>query len=361
MDLKTKIKNILGIKEGYYTCTKNKIKYAFSIFNKNKIIKYQGKKKAILTITPTHGNLGDHAIAYAAEKYIKDNFKEYEFIELNMFEIYKYGKALKTIVTEEDIIFTIGGGNMNNHYIIEEETRRFIINTFKGIPIVSLPQTISFTKDENGQRELNKTKDIYNSNENLSVVAREDISFKTMKNEFNKVNVLKNPDMVLYLENLDLKKCIERKYIMVCLRNDLEGYIKPKERENIINTLSKSYDNVIVFDTVIDRDVDKVSREKELKNMWYKFFQSRVVITDRLHGMIFCVITKTPCIVIRTFDHKVVESYKWFKELNYIKLTEDYSSDNLINLYEELMLIQQKTCTNFKNDYFKGLREKLNL
>ncbi|MFB8735822.1 polysaccharide pyruvyl transferase family protein [Bacillus sp. SL00103] len=37
------------------------------------------------------------------------------------------------------------------------------------------------------------------------------------------------------------------------------------------------------------------------------YVKAQVVVTDRLHGMIFCAITKTPCVVLRSFDHKVME------------------------------------------------------
>lgn len=45
---------------------------------------------------------------------------------------------------------------------------------------------------------------------------------------------------------------------------------------------------------------------------------SQIVITDRLHGMIFAAITETPCVVFGNFNHKISESYKWLKELKYI-------------------------------------------
>ena len=43
----------------------------------------------------------------------------------------------------------------------------------------------------------------------------------------------------------------------------------------------------------------------------FKDFQkSELVITDRLHGMIFCYITKTPCIVMPNNNHKILMTYE---------------------------------------------------
>ena len=50
-----------------------------------------------------------------------------------------------------------------------------------------------------------------------------------------------------------------------------------------------------------------------------EFRHARLVITDRLHGMIFAVITGTPCIVIDSKSPKVRGCYEWIKQLDYIK------------------------------------------
>ncbi|GIM33805.1 polysaccharide pyruvyl transferase family protein [Paraclostridium bifermentans] len=360
MSIKEITKNIFKIETGTASRIKNKINLVMSNRYSKKFKVYEGKKKAILTLTPTHGNLGDHAIAEASYRYIKESFKEYELIELDIFEVYKYAKPLRNIITEDDIVFTIGGGNMNNYYKIEEESRRFIIDTFKTAKIVSLPQTISFSNDNNGKIELEKTKKIYNSNKDLRIVARENKSFEIMKKEFTNCKIIKSPDMVLYLENLN-SNLNNRKNIMICLRDDLEGFISKNKRTEIINSIEKKYKHIDVCDTVINKNVDKHTRGLELNKIWNKFSNSKVVITDRLHGMIFCVITKTPCIVLRTFDHKLTESYRWFKELNFIKFIEDHSIDNIISIINQLENIENIENTKYREEHFKKFRQLLDL
>ncbi len=51
-------------------------------------------------------------------------------------------------------------------------------------------------------------------------------------------------------------------------------------------------------DTVINKNVSKRTRDEELRKKWDQFSKSGLVITDRLHGMIFAAITGTPCIAI---------------------------------------------------------------
>lgn len=38
-----------------------------------------------------------------------------------------------------------------------------------------------------------------------------------------------------------------------------------------------------------------------------KFAKSKVIVTDRLHGLIFALITNTPCIVISSYNQKLKE------------------------------------------------------
>ena len=67
-------------------------------------------------------------------------------------------------------------------------------------------------------------------------------------------------------------------------------------------------------------------REFELNKIWTAFKKSKVVVTDRLHGMIFCAITKTPCVAIDNSNHKISGVYDaWLKDIGYIKMIKDYN------------------------------------
>lgn len=340
-NLKIKMAEILFLKYG------KKFKY----FNgENKIEEFENiknKKKIILTLTPNHGNLGDHAIAYASENFIKENFSEYEFIELDMDEIYEKGKALKNVLCKGDIIMILGGGNMGDLYKHEEWTRRFIINTFRGIKIISLPQTICFSETNKGKNEFNKTKRIYNKNKNLKLVAREKISFDIMKKSFGEDRVRFYPDMVLSLDKRNLSK--KREGILICLRNDKEGIFKDDFKKNLRVALEDQYFKVELSDTVIDKNIDKYSRNEELDKIWRKISSSEVVITDRLHGMIFCAITNTPCIVLKTYNHKVREAYKWLENQENIKLIEDLNINSIIKNIE--LVKNRSNSINFEKEF----------
>ena len=335
----------------------NKIKYIISFRYYNLFKKYKNKKKIIYTLVPTHGNMGDQAIALATINYLEENFGDYDIVQIYREETYRYLKAIKKIINKDDVIILHGGGNLGNLYPVEERDRRFIIQHLRKNKIISMTQTMNFSKDSFGKDELNKSRKIYNANENLTIIAREKHSYKLMKENFNS-NIILNPDIVFYLNNkIDCNK-FERTNIMTCLRNDKESVIG-SNKEKLITDLKRNYGQVVEFDTVINKTVTKEEREKELNKMFDKFLKSKVVITDRLHGMVFCAITKTPCIVTKSLDHKVTGIYQWIKDLNYIRLVESIEFENIQPIIEELSSIKEKNDINFKEMYFDKLTSTL--
>ena len=64
-------------------------------------------------------------------------------------------------------------------------------------------------------------------------------------------------------------------------------------------------------------------RNKIIINKLNQFKSSKIVITARLHGMIFSALTEIPCIVFFNNNHKVIGVYQWIKELPYIQLVEN--------------------------------------
>ncbi|MFX0112804.1 polysaccharide pyruvyl transferase family protein, partial [Bacillus pumilus] len=75
--------------------------------------------------------------------------------------------------------------------------------------------------------------------------------------------------------------------------------------------------------TTIGKRGDRTTRLDELSTLWTELSKAPVVVTDRLHGMIFCAITQTPCVVLRSFDHKVMEGYEWVAHLPFLTLLKD--------------------------------------
>ena len=275
-------------------------------------------KKVILIGVPRHNNLGDNAIAMAEEKFIKENLTDYKYYEVEEENVDEQLKEIKQNINNEDIILYHGGGNIGDEYLYVEEERRNLIKAFPNNLIIILPQTIYF-KDK---KELEKSKEIYGKHPNLVLCAREDTSYNVMKKEFKHNKVIFVPDIVTYLN--ETKKGEDRSGLLCIFRNDIEIKMTTEEKQ-IIKMLSKKYFGKIEYDdTAVGNPIPTSELRKEkLEKMFDKYRRAELVITDRLHGMIFAAITSTPCIALSNYNHKVKDTAKYLNYLGYIRYVEN--------------------------------------
>lgn len=108
------------------------------------------------------------------------------------------------------------------------------------------------------------------------------------------------------------------------MRNDCEKTIT-KEQEQEIRDQAKILFNIDVYDTdtIVPGGVTVDGREDALNAKLSEFSSVKLVITDRLHGILFCAITGTQCIVINSRSPKVRGCYEWIEHLDYICLVDD--------------------------------------
>ena len=181
----------------------------------------------------------------------------------------------------------------------------------------------------------------------MIICARESKSEEIYKKLFpNKV--ILTPDIVFSLK-YDNK--FKREGMSLMLRDDGEKGLKNEEEPELIQKLLKIYGNVLISDTCI-KNFKYENRYELLFKKIDEIASKKLVITDRLHGMIFCYITKTPCIVMPNNNHKILMTYEnWLKDCNYIKLIRKFSFDEIIKNIEVL---------NSSDDFFfsKNINEK---
>ena len=115
--------------------------------------------------------------------------------------------------------------------MFDENIRRDAIERFPNNKIILFPQTIYFTKDDKGNKELELSKKIYNNHKNLILVAREKVSYELMRKDFNKCKIIITPDIVLYLN--ECANRINRSGALFCLRSDLESKINYDNKQCI--------------------------------------------------------------------------------------------------------------------------------
>jgi len=293
-------------------------------------------KKIFVFLAGFYQNLGDIAITYAQIRFLQNINPDAAVIVIPCEETFSAIPMIKQIVKRDDLITLIGGGNMGDLYIQLETGRREVIRNFPKQRIISFPQTAYFTDNKYGKRELSKSRKIYNNHHNLKLFAREAESYERMQQYFSKCDVELVPDIVLSLDKSKPK--MERKGILVCLRNDKEQSISASFRNQIMNEIKKAFSKVTITDTTeVDlKDCLPDTYEATLEHFLMKVKTSRVVLTDRLHCMIFCSITETPCVVLDNSNHKVCGVYEeWLSNCNFINVCNTHDIKRIITMLHE--------------------------
>lgn len=288
------------------------------IFDLVKIFKNRNSIKCYLLDTPVHGNLGDQAIAIAERQvFLRYNVsvKEIRATKLN-----KKERIYSKVISKDKCIFVQGGGFLGNLWTEEEERFRNILKYFKNHKIVVLPQTITFdSKTQENQIYLKESQIFYSNHKNLIVFVREHNSFIFMKEYFPKVKSVLVPDMVTLLH-----KSIEdfdRSGVLLCVRSDKEKSLSDQDIDIIEKYVNDVYidEKIEYTDTVLNYRISEANRDCEVRKKLEQFARSKIVITDRLHGMIFAAVTGTPCVALNNSNGKIGNVYEWIKEIKYIK------------------------------------------
>lgn len=278
------------------------------------------KKKNIYLIgTPEFGNLGDHMISEVELEILHMVYPKGLIHEVTMDEYWKKKEELKNKITEQDVLIFHGGGNIENLWPKSEYIRRDAFSIWKNQKKVIMPQSIFFSNDMEGERELLETKKAY-SVPNLLLCCRDKISYQLAGKQFPCESIYV-PDTVLFHKPQE-EKTISRNGVILCLRTDKEKKLTKQDENKIAEILGKKYGKIVELDTVGDKKTKK-TRQEGLRKFFDQICRAEIVVTDRLHGMIFCALTGTPCIALDNSYQKVFGGYQWLESLEYIQYIKD--------------------------------------
>lgn len=315
----------------------------FLYISRIKLMLFCKKYKKIIWLLGTahYNNIGDLAISLATKQFLKDNFNSYTIFEVRLSDYDIYKKALCKYIKKADIIILQGGGNLGINYFTAEFNRREIMTQFSNNPIILFPSTIDYGDSSDGQKELCNSEKIYNNCSRLTLIAREEKTYYKFK-EIYKCHIILQPDIVFYLKYDKLQK--RNNKIGLCLRDDLENNTESIDYSNILERYECDY-----FDNICKKkNIAIHERKRIVYNKLDEISKYSLVITDRLHTMIFCYLTKTPCIAINNSNGKIKGVYeKWLKECNYIYLYKKYDKIELLT----------KSFINMKCDYKKNIHD----
>lgn len=288
-----------------------------------------------------YNNIGDVFIRIAQEEYLKKIFPDKNIVTISYSDTYKYMKSIQRNSTVNTIITLTGGGDTDDLYTGLEIARNTIIQRLKNssCKIVGFPQTIDYSKTKRGNYYLKKTCRAYSNNPNFVFTAREKMSLESAR-IFKKTKLILTPDIVMSLDYSN--RHLKRSGIGMLLRSDEEKKLSAEFQTEMIKQLKMNYEVSVNDMTVNQFDSSLLYQYAEEKANYV--LGKEVVITDRLHGMILCYITNTPCIVFKSSNHKITEVYKnWLKDnQNFVVLLETKDIDEVLGEIDRMKNIACK-------------------
>lgn len=278
-------------------------------------------RRFILVQTPEHGNLGDHAIAMAERRFLRRYFPDVPVAELPGFAFSCAAQAYRSLLDpRRDTILITGGGFAGSLWQQEEKNIQSVLRALKGFRIVMMPQTLYYEQENEAQARRSRRG--YRAAGNLLFLAREKDTLERVRRLMPGLRCELFPDMVLFLRWE--QPAGPRRGIGLCLRKDRESALDTPGRDRLAAQLRQALpDETFVWtDTVRPGKVPPELGDEAVHGKLEEFSSYRLIVTDRLHGMVFAALTGTPCIVLDNCDHKVRGVYDWLRQNPYVRYLE---------------------------------------
>jgi pyruvyl transferase EpsI len=319
---------------------KDKLKKTIAHFDLWKIrskvqkLRRNNKRAIFLFMSPRYGNLGDQAIALAELQMFADAGKSDNVVEVFGETLLFIKDELPEIITALDVIAVTGGGFLGAIYPKSESiVRELVVRTYKENKIVILPQTYFYPDTEESRQEMELSIEYYAGHKNLTVYARELNTYRFFQENFKCVNVRAVPDMVLSLEKSEPKLC--RNGCLAILRDDVETVLSPEIRDSIIKFSLENNIKLKFSDTCTTRFIHPWERKREVEGFLNNIKRAQFAVTDRLHGMIFCAITGTPCLALDNVSKKISGLYRdWLADTKNIIMYD--GTENISTLLKQV-------------------------
>lgn len=298
----------------------------------------RGRGNILIFLTPEHGNIGDQAIIVAEREFFKKRLPGRMIVEVPQGLDRPVAAKLSTGHSDNFVVTVPGGGFLGNLWLPSNYVEEVYLKKFPTRKIVLFPNTIFFEKKGAWKKEIEETRIAYQAHKDLHVFIRDrSIDFmreRIVGGNFSEVHSV--PDIVLSLNRSEPK--FERRGVLLCCRSDKEKVLSDDAIASIEKKLFDKGEQVIRTDTVVPYGVSSSVREFEVERKFDEFRRARLVITDRLHGMIFATITGTPCIALNNSSGKVEGVWSlWLKHLNYVKFVQ--RAEEIPALLDEMLAL----------------------
>jgi pyruvyl transferase EpsO len=270
---------------------------------------------------PSHPNVGDSAIWLGETEWLRRHGHPVTYV----CDLETYSRPRLAARLGDGVILLHGGGNLGDFWGEYQRFREQVIADFPANPIIQLPQTIHFL-DEWGAGEARR---VFDGHPNLTLLCRDRRSLRFARERFAAPSLL-CPDMAFVLSALQRPEA--PRHAIVCLyRTDAESANAPlppprggveqtdwlEEVPTPADERYRALGEQLARDTSPSPDLfrdlvataDLLARER-LQRGAEILSRGKVVITDRLHGHILCLLLGIPHVLLDNNYGKVRGFYE---------------------------------------------------
>lgn len=295
------------------------------VFNASTFLKlrsHSSRRRVYRLLTAQYLNYGDHAIAWAEEQFLKKYFPGLDVVEIS-FSFYEFWpEKFEKAVKPGDVLLITGGGFMGDLWPHSQALINRIVRVFPHNKTVIFPQTIYFSSVGVDNKIFQQTREIFLQHEDLWLFVREENSLR-MATELFLPELADRcflvPDIVISLP--EQRFPVKRKGALLVLRSDHERVI-PLEAEKQITAFLEERQVPCrrALMMISHMEIPVALRKWFLKPKLRQYAKVRLVVTDRLHGMLFAYVTRTPCLVFDNVSKKVSGVHRWIEYCPWVQI-----------------------------------------
>lgn len=160
---------------------------------------------------PYHPNVGDTLIAMAAKNYLS----RFKFRCLYYSSEFTFDDRC---ISPNTLIVFNGGGNFGDLWQNYTDFRNMVIRKYPHNHILILPQSVMYSQEFNLKKDI----ELYSSCTHITICARDVQSYRFLKENFRKNQILLVPDMAFYTDEKYLHRVIGNKKLLFLKRADKE-------------------------------------------------------------------------------------------------------------------------------------------
>lgn len=258
---------------------------------------------------PAHSNVGDSAIWAGEVRYLKERHGKRPIFTG---EIGSYSRERVATITRLDAILLHGGGNLGDVWPDYLAAKIRLLEDFRDVPVVQLPQTVHFQSRD----ELDRFRRAVAAHKSFTLLVRGQASLDLARKMFDCETRL-SPDMAFWL---DLSRSAPSCDVLCLLRTDREAtdvrqHMTGDPDIRIVDWLDEPESMTIRLERMLTISTARYPRRLRLLDGELARLRNRaanirvrrgcsllssgkVVVTDRLHGHILCVLMGIPHVLI---------------------------------------------------------------